>query len=163
MFFRKKKKIREIQQVIAEPSYISQDTTLEGNLICDGEIHIDGAIRGSVKAHTCLIEKNGEVHGEVSAENIFIRGRVIGPVNGTHVHIYAGAHVEGNVINETLTIDNGAYLYGSIRHSGLQNKAGVNLTKAPVSLLTENNRNDPSLSVDEIDNVRPLKANTQRP
>ncbi len=160
MFFRKKKKVREIQQVIAEPSYISQDTTLEGNLICDSEIHIDGAIRGSVKAQTCLIEKNGEVHGEVSAENIFIRGRVIGPVNGTHVHIFAGAHVEGNVMNETLTIDNGAYLYGSIRHTGMQNKSGVSLTKNQLSLHASG---DSAMNSDAMDNVRPLKATKQKP
>lgn len=160
MFFRKKKKVRDVQQVIPEPSYISQDTTLEGNLICDGEIHIDGAIRGSVKAQTCLVEKNGEIHGEVSAENIFVRGRVIGPVNGTHVHIYAGAHVEGNVTNETLTIDNGAYLYGSIRHTGLQIKSGVNLIMGPAPLL---NSDDLAPHKDAMDNVRPLKTTKQRP
>lgn len=159
MFFRKKKKIREIQQVIVEPSYISQDTTLEGNLICDSEIHIDGAIRGSVKAQTCLIEKNGEVQGEVSADNVFIRGRVIGPVNGIHVHIYSGAHVEGNVMNETLTIDNGAYLYGSIRHTGLQSKSGVNLSKSAIPQLTSG---DTVSHADESDNVRPIKATKQK-
>jgi cytoskeletal protein CcmA (bactofilin family) len=116
MFFKSKKKTRELQQATSEPSYVARDTSLEGNLICDGEIHIDGAVRGSVRAHTCLVDNNGEVHGEITAEIVYVRGRVIGPVTGTHVFIHASAHVEGNVTNETISIENGAYIYGSIRH-----------------------------------------------
>jgi cytoskeletal protein CcmA (bactofilin family) len=100
MFFKSKKKTRELQQATSEPSYVARDTSLEGNLICDGEIHIDGAVRGSVRAHTCLVDNNGEVHGEITAEIVYVRGRVIGPVTGTHVFIHASAHVEGNVTNE---------------------------------------------------------------
>ncbi|NJM30763.1 MAG: polymer-forming cytoskeletal protein [Rhizobiales bacterium] len=46
-----------------------------------------------------------------------MRGRVIGPIKGNHVHLYAGSHVEGDVINETISIENGAYIYGSIRRA----------------------------------------------
>jgi cytoskeletal protein CcmA (bactofilin family) len=158
MFFKKKKKSREVQQIIAEPSYIARDTTLEGNLICDGEIHIDGAVRGSVRAHTCLVEEHGEVHGEISADNIFIRGRVIGPVNGINVHIHAGAHVEGNVMNETLSIENGAYVYGSIRHGGVQGPSGgITLNNSALSF-PDPKPIRPLKSEDDDDKVWPLKA-----
>jgi cytoskeletal protein CcmA (bactofilin family) len=101
----------------AEPSYIARDTTVHGDLISEGEIHVDGAVHGSVRAHTCLIDKRGEVRGEVSADIIYVRGRVIGPINGIHVQIEAGAHVEGDVTNETISIENGAFVLGSIRHA----------------------------------------------
>jgi cytoskeletal protein CcmA (bactofilin family) len=32
-----------------------------------------------------------------------------------HIHIYAGAHIEGDVINQTLSIENGAHVDGKIR------------------------------------------------
>ncbi len=163
MFFKKKKKNREIQQTAAEPSFISRDTTLEGNLICDGEIHIDGAVRGTVRAQTCLVEENGEVHGEIFADNIFIRGRVIGPVSGSNVHIHAGAHVEGNVLNETLTIENGAYVYGSIRHGGAPAQTGgIVLNNSALGLPPMKTTSTES-DGEKIDDVRPLKASNQLP
>jgi cytoskeletal protein CcmA (bactofilin family) len=160
MFFKPKKKSREVQQVNAEPSYIARDTSLEGNIICDGEIHIDGAVRGSVRAQTCLVDAHGEVHGEVSAEIVFVRGRVIGPVSGTHVQIYSGAHVEGNVTNETISIENGAYVFGSIRHGGAAQQPAL----VPQSLVKDTVLNlMPGLSVDDkSNNVRPIKTNKPR-
>jgi cytoskeletal protein CcmA (bactofilin family) len=156
MFFKSKKKSREIQQIAAEPSFIARDTSLDGNIICDGEIHIDGAIRGSVQAHTCLIDTHGEVHGEVSAQVIYVRGRVIGPLDGAHVYIYAGAHVEGNVTNETISIENGAYVYGSIRHGG----PALQAPTIPKKLIL----NPPMLNLEMIEsaeepvsNIQPLK------
>lgn len=101
---------------VAEPSYIARDTTVEGNIMTDGEIHIDGAVHGMVRANTCLVDNRGEVRGEISAEVIYVRGRVIGPISGIHVQIEAGSHVEGDVTSETISIENGAYVLGSIRH-----------------------------------------------
>jgi cytoskeletal protein CcmA (bactofilin family) len=162
MFFKRKNKGRENQQVVVDPSYIARDSSLEGNIICDGEIHIDGAVRGSVRAQTCLVDSHGEVHGEVSAQVVFIRGRVIGPVNGTHVHIHAGAHVEGNVTNETISIENGAYVYGSIRHGGAPVQPSMMVQK----ILAK----DPIINVEPMalvqeseDNVRPIKSSKPRP
>ena len=116
MIFRRSKPAPRQAPVAAEPSYIARDTTLEGNLMTDGEIHIDGSVRGMVRAHTCLVDARGEVRGEISAEIVYVRGRVIGPIHGLHVQIQAGAHVEGDVTNETISIENGAYVLGSIRH-----------------------------------------------
>ena len=119
MFFKKAKIAHPKPSGLDEPSYIARDTTFEGNIICDGEIHIDGAVRGSVRAQTCLVDAHGEVHGEVVAQHAFIRGRVMGPVSGAHVTIQSGAHVEGNITHETISIENGAYVYGSMRQGGI--------------------------------------------
>ena len=51
------------------------------------------------------------------AEEVLVRGRIIGPIRGIHVHVYAGGHIEGDVVNETISIDNGAYIDGAIRRS----------------------------------------------
>jgi len=59
-----------------EPSYISADMVIEGNISTEGEIHIDGELRGSVRAHTCLVEAHGQVMGTVSAQYVLVRGKV---------------------------------------------------------------------------------------
>jgi cytoskeletal protein CcmA (bactofilin family) len=101
----------------AAPSVISQDVVIDGSFVTAGELHIDGTVNGSVRAHACVVDLNGVVEGEISANEVFVRGRVIGPIKGNHVHLYAGSHVEGDVINETISIENGAYIYGSIRRA----------------------------------------------
>jgi cytoskeletal protein CcmA (bactofilin family) len=98
----------------ARPTLIAQDVTVEGNVTTNGELHIDGTIYGIVRARSCVIDMNGFVHGEIIAEDIFIRGRVVGPIRGTHVNLYAGAQVEGDILNETISIENGANVYGMI-------------------------------------------------
>jgi cytoskeletal protein CcmA (bactofilin family) len=78
----------------SEPSFISRECSIDGHVNCEGEIHIDGVVRGSVNAQTCVIEVAGVVHGEVS-----------------------GDVVEGEVLHDTISIENGAYLYGTVRHN----------------------------------------------
>lgn len=115
--FGKKRVVEEMRQLPTEPSFIARDTSFEGNVSSDGEIHIDGEMRGSIRAHTCLVDSHGEVHGGISAQFVVVRGRVIGPITAAQVTIQAGAHVEGNVINENIIIENGAHVIGSITRS----------------------------------------------
>jgi cytoskeletal protein CcmA (bactofilin family) len=111
----------------SRPTLIAQDVTVEGNVTTTGELHIDGTIYGVVRASSCVIDLNGFVHGEIIAEDVFIRGRVVGPIRGTHVNLYAGAQVEGDIMNETISIENGANVYGMISRaevpmSGIQTR-----------------------------------------
>jgi cytoskeletal protein CcmA (bactofilin family) len=96
------------------PSIVAQDVTIEGNVTAAGELHIDGTVYGTVRAHSCVIDMNGFVQGEIIAQEVFVRGRVIGPIRGAHVNLYAGAQVEGDILNETISIENGANIYGMI-------------------------------------------------
>jgi cytoskeletal protein CcmA (bactofilin family) len=122
MFFSKKKKSSQPprkapEPVTAEPSFIGRNCVFEGHIMCDGELHIDGTIRGTVQAGLCVVDEAGVVQGTVSGRVVHVRGRVLGPIQGSNVFIHAGAHVEGDVFNDTISIENGAYVYGSIRHN----------------------------------------------
>jgi cytoskeletal protein CcmA (bactofilin family) len=123
MFFKSKKKqpakpTRDSQVIAAsEPSFIGRNCVFEGHITCDGELHIDGTVRGTVQAALCVIDAAGVVQGTVSGQIVHVRGRVLGPIQGANVIIHAGAHVEGDVFNDTISIENGAYVYGSIRHN----------------------------------------------
>jgi cytoskeletal protein CcmA (bactofilin family) len=126
MFFKRKKKPKpngkgQEPLASAEPSFIGRNTTFEGHINCDGELHIDGTVRGTVNAGLCVIDVAGVVHGSVSGDVVHVRGRVLGPIQGQNVFIHGGAHVEGDVFNDTISIENGAYVYGSIRHNAAPN------------------------------------------
>ena len=116
MFKRSKPSVQAPRQDRDEPSYIAKDTEFDGNIVSSGEIHIDGLVRGTVQAQTCLIDVNGEIQGGILADAVFIKGRVMGPVSAAQVRISAGAHVEGNVAHDTISIEPGAYVLGNISH-----------------------------------------------
>ena len=100
-----------------DPSIITRDVMIDGSIVSRGTIHVEGTVHGDVRSQTCVVDSDGVVEGEVVAENVYVRGRIIGPIRGVHVHLYAGAHVEGDILNETVSIENGAYVYGSVRRS----------------------------------------------
>jgi cytoskeletal protein CcmA (bactofilin family) len=132
MFFTRKKKQQAAVQPgskagSAEPSFLGRNCTIEGHVICDGELHIDGTVRGTVQAGMCVVDQAGIVHGSVTGDVLHVRGRVLGPSQGSNVYIHAGAHVEGDVFNDTISIENGAYVYGSIRHNTAPSANGPSL------------------------------------
>ncbi len=97
------------------PSLLSMDLVIDGSVSTSGELQVDGTINGTLRARAVVVDANGVVYGDISAEEVIVRGRVIGPIRALHIHIYAGAHIEGDVINQTLSIENGAHVDGKIR------------------------------------------------
>jgi cytoskeletal protein CcmA (bactofilin family) len=97
------------------PSLLSMDLVIDGSVSTSGELQVDGTINGAVRARAVVVDANGVVYGDITAEEVIVRGRVIGPIRALHIHIFAGAHIEGDVINQTLSIENGAHVDGKIR------------------------------------------------
>lgn len=96
----------------AVPSIISADLTINGNLISDGEIQIDGAVNGDIKTDALLIGEDAKVTGEIIARRVRVHGRVVGQITAKSVTLAATAHVSGDVVHEDLSIDKGAFLEG---------------------------------------------------
>jgi cytoskeletal protein CcmA (bactofilin family) len=136
MFFKRKRKgngqaVPPLQSP-SESTFIARDMKVEGNLICNGEIHIDGRITGSVRAVVCLVDVNASVTGDISADTVYIYGEVNGPVDAANVHIYASANVRGDVSNDTISIENGAVIQGSIRNGRGHSYANGAFATAPL-------------------------------
>ncbi len=119
MFFKRSKKgngAAEPPPVPSEATFISRDMKVDGNLVCAGELHVDGRVTGSIRAQVCLVDVNAIVTGDISADAVYIYGEVNGPVDAGTVHIYASANVRGDVTNDAISIENGAVIHGSIRN-----------------------------------------------
>lgn len=144
-------------------SFISSDLVIEGNIISDGELHIDGSVQGDVQVNVCVIEANGVVQGSISAGMVVVRGKVFGPINAVEVHLHAGAHVEGDVTNETISVENGAQIYGSIRRAEAQEAKPApidrdNLFQPVEKYPSLDFRQDNAFSAFEDDSFRPIKV-----
>jgi len=93
-------------------SLIAENMTLEGGLSGDGELQIDGVVRGDVKVSRVSIGESGQVEGSVHAESVEIRGRVVGEVTAKQVRLYNTAHVDGDITHEQLAMEVGAFFQG---------------------------------------------------
>jgi cytoskeletal protein CcmA (bactofilin family) len=57
------------------------------------------------------------VHGEIFAEDVTVRGKVIGRIRARKVLLAATSHVEGDILHEAFAVESGAFFEGNIRHS----------------------------------------------
>ena len=67
---------RRMPRSSAAPSIISADLTIAGTLTSTGDVQIDGRIEGDVHSAGLVIGDKAFIHGDVTAEEVTVRGRV---------------------------------------------------------------------------------------
>jgi len=97
------------------PSALSSDLMIRGNLKTPGDIQVEGQIEGDIRAHLLTVGEGATVKGEIVADDIVINGRVIGRVRGLKVRLTSSARVEGDIIHKTIAIESGAHFEGSVQ------------------------------------------------
>ncbi len=154
MFFRKQKSVgNDNRPQPSEPTYIGTDCIIDGSIETVGELRIEGTVRGTLRAGTCVIAASGRVEGEVIADDVIVLGRVIGPLQASHVHLQPGAVVEGDISSDTIAIDTGARLSGAVWQAGQPRVPAGTSDSQPSALYSEalwQERHD--------DDFRPLKS-----
>ena len=93
-------------------SLIAENVSLEGDLASNGDVQLDGTVRGDLKVSHLTIGETGQVEGTVMADAVEIRGRVAGTITAKAVRLYATARVEGDITHAQLAIDAGAQFVG---------------------------------------------------
>lgn len=101
-------------------SVLARDLVFEGNISGEGELTIDGQVKGDVRVNRLIVGDTGSVEGTVQADNVDVKGRVVGAVNGKNVKLLSTAYVDGDINHEQLAIEVGAYFQGRC----LQNRPG---------------------------------------
>jgi cytoskeletal protein CcmA (bactofilin family) len=117
----------------AVPSIISADLRINGDLICSGDIQVDGWVEGDIQSRTVVIGEAATVHGAVQAENVRICGTVKGEIKADTVVLEKTAKVTGDVAHKSLTIAEGAQLEGMCKRLPVPGAAQV-VTPAPSAL-----------------------------
>jgi cytoskeletal protein CcmA (bactofilin family) len=97
------------------PSIISPDLKIKGDLICNGDIQIDGTIEGDVVSRSITVGEGADIRGAISGDSVRICGSVNGQIKGTTVTLAKTAKVVGDVMHQTLSIEPGAFFEGQCR------------------------------------------------
>ena len=105
------------------PSIISPGLQVTGNLICDGDVQVEGAIDGDVRARNVTVGEAGSIVGHTVAERVVISGKVNGKITAPTVVMHPSAKVFGDIAHETLTIETGAHFEGTCMRIGADAKS----------------------------------------
>ena len=71
------------------PSIIGEDLTIRGNVTSKGEIQIDGEIEGDIRCGSLLLGDKSKVTGGVAAEDVIVRGHIVGSIRGLRITLQA--------------------------------------------------------------------------
>jgi cytoskeletal protein CcmA (bactofilin family) len=107
----------KVTKIDSMPSIISESLTIEGNLISEGEVQIDGTVNGDVTAANLTVGQSAVINGEIDASVLTIRGFVDGRIKGEEISIMSTATVKGDVIHTSLSIEPGAKIDGHLQHN----------------------------------------------
>lgn len=99
----------------ASPSIIASDVTINGDLISEGDIQMDGIVVGDVKSRTLTIGEQAQVEGSIAVKDLRVFGAVVGQVEAESVALSKNAKVMGDIVHHNLTIEQGATLEGNLR------------------------------------------------
>ena len=101
------------QHGLAPRAVISADVHILGCLKTDGEVEIEGRIEGDVRCSHLTVGKSGAVIGDITAEEVVVRGTVKGVIRASRVLVQHGARVESEICHAKLSIEEGSYFKGT--------------------------------------------------
>lgn len=96
-------------------SRIGADLVVIGNLVSKGEVHIDGELQGDLHAANVVIGENARITGGLVADEVIVRGMVMGSIRGKRVVLQSSSKVEGDIFHSQLAIEQGAFFEGKSR------------------------------------------------
>ena len=117
-------------------SLIGAGTRIEGNIIFEGGLRIDGVVQGNVVASAesptmLVISEQARVEGEVRAAHLVVNGTIVGPIYATElIELQPRAKVTGDVHYQALEMHHGAIVQGTLMHEDETATPGLKLASS---------------------------------
>ncbi len=104
------------------PSIVSANLRINGDLISEGDVQIEGTVEGNITSRMLTVGESGTVKGEIVADQVTIAGAVIGKVKARTVTLAQTSDVTGDISHEALGIEAGARFEGSCKKIDMSKK-----------------------------------------
>ena len=122
-------------------SIIGEGIDFSGEVNTEGNIHVDGIMRGIIKANEVVIGPNGEFDGEIIADILIINGTVKGKFTIKNLHIKKDGLLQGRAKYELLVVDIGGRIQGELGISKQNKLIAKKNGKEKISLKNGNSNN----------------------
>ncbi len=102
---------------------IGEHTKVEGNIIFNGGLHVDGHVQGNVMTKPAAdsvlsLSEVGVIEGEVHVANVMLNGTITGDVHALQkIELGPKARVTGNVYYKLIEMAMGAEVNGNLVHN----------------------------------------------
>jgi len=137
--FKQEKKIIDPQIDINSPvTVIAKNVVVTGDLFADGDVVIDGSLKGSLKTSGSVnIGSNAVIEADIEARTAVIAGKVIGKIKiNEFLDLQSTASINGDVSTGQLAVSQGANMNGVISMTHKQSE--IDLENEPA--ITRKNR-----------------------
>jgi cytoskeletal protein CcmA (bactofilin family) len=110
---------------------IGTGTAIDGNIVSNGDIRIDGSLKGNLTTKgKVIVGDTGKVSGEVNCKNFEVEGSVDGRVIVAELlSLRAKSKILGDIITSKLAIEPGAIFTGKCDMSGSNHSPSQNANR----------------------------------
>lgn len=91
---------------------IAEKLKIVGSLTAEGAIEVNGNLEGDLTCASLDVSRKAYIRGSVQADRVVVNGRIEGPIRGRVVVLRSRAHVVGDIMAKTLSIEKGAFFDG---------------------------------------------------
>ena len=95
-----------------KPSIISEGFEFLGTITSEGTLNIAGIVKGKITAKSVLVDVEGRVEGELNADLLMVKGRVIGDVKCQDLNVGPRALIDGTIAYQNIHIQRGGKVSG---------------------------------------------------
>lgn len=118
---------------------IAQGTVIEGNILMDGELQLEGTVKGDIRTSGKLVVGNDAfVEGNIYAAQAEVAGRITGTVECSGLlNIKASCIITGDIITKSLNVESGSTFDGrckvgaTSRNISSDRKESLNPARSP--------------------------------
>jgi len=110
---------------------IGTGTTIEGNIVSNGDIRIDGSLKGNLTTKgKVIVGDTGKVSGEVNCKNFEVEGSIDGKIIVSELlSLRSKSKILGDITTSKLAIEPGAVFTGKCDMSGSNSSSNVYASK----------------------------------
>ena len=100
-----------------KPSIISEGFEFVGTITSEGTLNIAGVVKGKITAKSVLIDVEGQVDGELNADHLMVKGKVIGDVTCQDLNVGPRAFMDGSITYQNIHIQRGGRVAGKFNQN----------------------------------------------
>lgn len=110
------KKEKTMTNIEGNETIIAQGVKVEGEFYSDGNVVIDGELKGSISTAMGLsVGGSAKIHANISAQSAVIAGEVKGNINATDsIELLASSVVTGDIETNLISVAPGSRLNGKV-------------------------------------------------
>jgi cytoskeletal protein CcmA (bactofilin family) len=98
-------------------SVIDRRLLVTGDLEGRGELQVEGRIEGNIRCALLLVGDEGIITGNVTADEVVVRGEIKGTIRANSVALQERARVNSEIFHKLLSIEAGVCFEGQARRS----------------------------------------------